>query len=112
MSIGVRGPQSKLGLENLFNRNKANLVHSSKSFYGFFPVLTREGPRNAEIAHEAQLVPKLVFLFNEPGLSPSKIPTIIAILGCQLRGHFSTWDLLRYHAKLPRGERQSLGALL
>nr|XP_014697031.2 LOW QUALITY PROTEIN: WD repeat- and FYVE domain-containing protein 4 [Equus asinus] len=55
----------------------------------------REGPRNAEVAHQAKLIPKLVFLFNEPGLTPSKIPTIIAILGCQLRGHFSIQDLLR-----------------
>ncbi|XP_043782392.1 WD repeat- and FYVE domain-containing protein 4 isoform X1 [Cervus elaphus] len=56
---------------------------------------TREGPRNAEVAHQAQLIPKLVFLFNEPGLTPSKMSTIIAILGCQLRGHFSLQDLLR-----------------
>uniref|UniRef100_A0A8C2SA26 Alfy-like armadillo-like repeat domain-containing protein n=1 Tax=Capra hircus TaxID=9925 RepID=A0A8C2SA26_CAPHI len=56
---------------------------------------TREGPRNAEVAHQAQLIPKLVFLFNEPGLTPSKMSTIIDILGCQLRGHFSLQDLLR-----------------
>ncbi|XP_049646593.1 WD repeat- and FYVE domain-containing protein 4 [Suncus etruscus] len=55
----------------------------------------REGPRNAEIAHQVQLIPKLIFLFNEPGLTPSKISTIVAILGCQLRGHFSIQDLLR-----------------
>ncbi|XP_054292971.1 WD repeat- and FYVE domain-containing protein 4 isoform X3 [Pongo pygmaeus] len=55
----------------------------------------REGPRNAEAAHQAQLIPKLIFLFNEPSLIPSKIPTIIGILACQLRGHFSTQDLLR-----------------
>ncbi|XP_057164793.1 WD repeat- and FYVE domain-containing protein 4 isoform X4 [Ursus arctos] len=55
----------------------------------------REGPRNAEVAHQTQLIPKLVFLFNEQGLTFSKIPTIIAILGCQLRGHFSIQDLLR-----------------
>ncbi|XP_058155114.1 WD repeat- and FYVE domain-containing protein 4 isoform X2 [Dasypus novemcinctus] len=55
----------------------------------------REGPRNAEVAHQAQLIPKLVFLFNEPSLSPSKIPTVIAILGHQLRSHFSLQDLLR-----------------
>uniref|UniRef100_A0A8D2AKB2 WDFY family member 4 n=1 Tax=Sciurus vulgaris TaxID=55149 RepID=A0A8D2AKB2_SCIVU len=55
----------------------------------------REGPRNAEVAHQAQLIPQLVFLFNEPRLAPSKIPTIIAILGCQLRGHFSIRDVLR-----------------
>ncbi|KAM6156463.1 WD repeat- and FYVE domain-containing protein 4 [Erethizon dorsatum] len=55
----------------------------------------REGARNAEVAHQAQLIPKLVFLFNEPSLAPAKVPTIIGILGCQLRGHFSIRDLLR-----------------
>ncbi|XP_013004069.1 WD repeat- and FYVE domain-containing protein 4 isoform X3 [Cavia porcellus] len=55
----------------------------------------REGARNAEVAHQAQLIPKLVFLFNEPSLAPTKVPTIIGILGCQLRGHFSIRDLLR-----------------
>ncbi|XP_066098694.1 WD repeat- and FYVE domain-containing protein 4 isoform X2 [Saccopteryx bilineata] len=57
--------------------------------------LPREGARNADIAHQAQLVPKLVFLFNEPGLAPSRIPTVIAILGAQLQGHFNIQDLLR-----------------
>ncbi|XP_076787564.1 WD repeat- and FYVE domain-containing protein 4 isoform X4 [Arvicanthis niloticus] len=55
----------------------------------------REGPRNAEIAHQAQLVPKLIFLFNEPSLALSKVSTIIAILGCQLKGYFNIQDLLR-----------------
>ncbi|XP_036079371.1 WD repeat- and FYVE domain-containing protein 4 isoform X5 [Rousettus aegyptiacus] len=55
----------------------------------------REGPRNAEVAHQAQLIPKLLFLFNEPSLTPSQIPIIIAILDCQLRGHFNIKDLLR-----------------
>ncbi|XP_013364246.1 PREDICTED: WD repeat- and FYVE domain-containing protein 4 isoform X3 [Chinchilla lanigera] len=55
----------------------------------------REGARNAEVAHQAQLIPKLIFLFNEPSLAPAKVPTIIGILGCQLRGHFSIRDLLR-----------------
>ncbi|XP_051693511.2 WD repeat- and FYVE domain-containing protein 4 isoform X2 [Oryctolagus cuniculus] len=55
----------------------------------------REGPKNAEVAHQAQLIPKLVFLFNEPSLSPSRIPKVIAILGSQLRGHFSIRDVLR-----------------
>ncbi|XP_006757192.1 PREDICTED: WD repeat- and FYVE domain-containing protein 4 [Myotis davidii] len=55
----------------------------------------REGPRSAGVAHQAQLIPRLVFLFNEPGLAPSRIPTIITILGWQLRGHFSVQDLLR-----------------
>ncbi|KAL1780563.1 WD repeat-and FYVE domain-containing protein 4 isoform X1 [Sigmodon hispidus] len=55
----------------------------------------REGPRNAEISHRAQLVPKLIFLFNKPSLALSKVSTIIAILGCQLKGHFNIQDLLR-----------------
>lgn len=55
----------------------------------------REGPRNAEVAHQAQLLPKLLFLFNEPSLALSKVSTIIAILGCQLKGHFNIQDLLR-----------------
>ncbi|KAM7072689.1 WD repeat- and FYVE domain-containing protein 4 isoform 1-T3 [Molossus nigricans] len=55
----------------------------------------RDGARNAEVAHQAQLIPRLVFLFSEPGLAPSKIPTVIAVLGCQLRGHFNVQDLLR-----------------
>ncbi|KFO33980.1 WD repeat- and FYVE domain-containing protein 4 [Fukomys damarensis] len=55
----------------------------------------REGARNAEVAHQAQLIPRLVFLFSEPSLAPAKVPTIIDILGCQLRGHFSIRDLLR-----------------
>lgn len=98
-------------LWNLFSRNTANLVHSSKSFYCLSPGLTREGPRNAEVAHQAQLIPKLVFLFNEPGLTPSKMSTIIDILGCQLRGHFSLQDLLRYCASFPGGEGRASGPL-
>lgn len=79
------------------------MVHSGKSFYCLSPGLTREGPRNAEVAHQAQLLPKLLFLFNEPSLALSKVSTIIAILGCQLKGHFNIQDLLRYFRKLPRG---------
>lgn len=110
-SIGVKGPWNKPGLKNIFSRNTANLVHSSKSFYCLSPVLTREGPRNAEAAHQAQLIPKLVFLFNEPNLIASKIPTIIGILACQLRGHFSTQDLLRCHTNLPGGRAGPRGCL-
>ncbi|XP_075384037.1 WD repeat- and FYVE domain-containing protein 4 [Tenrec ecaudatus] len=55
----------------------------------------REGPRNAKVAHQAQLIPKLIFLFNEPSLIPSKIPTVIALLGHQLRSHFDLQDFLR-----------------
>lgn len=60
------------------------------------------------MAHQAQLIPRLVFLFNEPGLAPSRIPTIITILGWQLRGHFSVQDLLRYYASCPGKGRARL----
>lgn len=102
-TTGVRGPRNKPSLESHFSRNTADLVHSGKSFYCLSPGLTREGPRNAEVAHQAQLLPKLLFLFNEPSLALSKVSTIIAILGCQLKGHFNIQDLLRYFRKLPRG---------
>lgn len=57
------------------------------------------------MAHQAQLIPRLVFLFSEPGLAPSRIPAIISILGWQLRGHFSVQDLLRYCTQLPRARQ-------
>lgn len=69
-----------------------------KAFPASLPA-RREGPRSAGVAHQAQLVHKLTFLFSEPGLAPARIPTIIAILGWQLRGHFSVQDLLRYCAR-------------
>lgn len=97
------GPWNKPSLESLFSRNTADLVHSGKSFYCLSPGLAREGPRNAERAHQAQLVPKLIFLFNEPSLALSKVSTIIAILGCQLKGHFNIQDLLRYSTGSPGG---------
>ncbi|XP_007478664.1 WD repeat- and FYVE domain-containing protein 4 isoform X2 [Monodelphis domestica] len=55
----------------------------------------REGARNAEIAHRVQLIPRLVFLFNDPILSPSKITTIISILGHLLKRYFNTQDVIR-----------------
>uniref|UniRef100_A0A8W4FRG3 WDFY family member 4 n=1 Tax=Sus scrofa TaxID=9823 RepID=A0A8W4FRG3_PIG len=64
---------------------------------------SQDRPRNAEVAHQARLIPKLVFLFNEPGLTPSKMPTIIAILGCQLRGHFSLQDFVSFSLCLKIG---------
>ncbi|XP_074152220.1 WD repeat- and FYVE domain-containing protein 4 [Sminthopsis crassicaudata] len=55
----------------------------------------REGARNAEIAHRVQLIPRLLFLFNDPTLSPTKISTIISILGHLLKRHFNTQDVIR-----------------
>uniref|UniRef100_A0A8C9P8F4 WD repeat- and FYVE domain-containing protein 4 n=1 Tax=Spermophilus dauricus TaxID=99837 RepID=A0A8C9P8F4_SPEDA len=72
-----------------------NLEHALFSHLVEILQSPREGPRNAEVAHQAQLIPQLVFLFNEPRLAPSKIPTIIAILDCQLKSHFSICDVLR-----------------
>ncbi|XP_028916530.1 WD repeat- and FYVE domain-containing protein 4 isoform X1 [Ornithorhynchus anatinus] len=56
---------------------------------------SREAARNAEVAHQVQLVPKLVFLFNDSNLSRTRVTTIIAILGHLLKGHFNTQDVLR-----------------
>ncbi|XP_027715064.1 WD repeat- and FYVE domain-containing protein 4 isoform X3 [Vombatus ursinus] len=55
----------------------------------------REGARNAEIAHRLQLIPRLVFLFNDAILSPTKISTITSILGHLLKRHFNTQDVIR-----------------
>ncbi|XP_043836803.1 LOW QUALITY PROTEIN: WD repeat- and FYVE domain-containing protein 4 [Dromiciops gliroides] len=55
----------------------------------------REGPRNAEMAHRVQLIPRLVFLFNDPILSQTKISTITSILGHLLKRHFNTQDVIR-----------------
>ncbi|XP_072483675.1 WD repeat- and FYVE domain-containing protein 4 isoform X2 [Notamacropus eugenii] len=55
----------------------------------------REGARNAEIAHRLQLIPRLVFLFNDPILSSTKISTITSILGHLLKRHFNTQDVIR-----------------
>ncbi|XP_029465484.1 WD repeat- and FYVE domain-containing protein 4 [Rhinatrema bivittatum] len=53
------------------------------------------GSSNAEVAHQMQVVPKLLFLLNDPNLSQSKVTEICKILIHLLKGHFNTLDILR-----------------
>lgn len=97
-------------LWNLFSRNTANLVHSSKSFYCLSPGLTREGPLNAEVAHQAQLIPKLVFL-QRARPHPSRMSTIIDILAMSAEGPLQPPGLAQVLCQLPRGEGRASGLL-
>uniref|UniRef100_A0A8C0ZGJ2 WDFY family member 4 n=1 Tax=Cyanistes caeruleus TaxID=156563 RepID=A0A8C0ZGJ2_CYACU len=51
--------------------------------------------RNVVIAYQVQMVPKLVFLFNDPEISSSKITVACTILYHLLQGYFNTRDVLR-----------------
>uniref|UniRef100_A0A8C5TIG3 Alfy-like armadillo-like repeat domain-containing protein n=1 Tax=Malurus cyaneus samueli TaxID=2593467 RepID=A0A8C5TIG3_9PASS len=50
---------------------------------------------NAAVAYQVQMVPKLVFLFNDPEISSSKITVACTILSHLLQGYFNTRDVLR-----------------
>ncbi|XP_043911583.1 WD repeat- and FYVE domain-containing protein 4 [Protopterus annectens] len=54
-----------------------------------------DGTKNAEIAHQLQLVPKLIFLLSDPSMTGSKVISICNILTHLLKGHFNTQDFLR-----------------
>uniref|UniRef100_A0A8C9EYM0 WDFY family member 4 n=1 Tax=Pavo cristatus TaxID=9049 RepID=A0A8C9EYM0_PAVCR len=56
---------------------------------------SRDGCQNAEVAHRVQMVPKLIFLFNDPEISNSRITVVCTILSHLLQGHFNTKDVLR-----------------
>ncbi|XP_032301308.1 WD repeat- and FYVE domain-containing protein 4 isoform X3 [Coturnix japonica] len=56
---------------------------------------SRGGCQNAEVAHRVQMVPKLIFLFNDPEISNSRITVICTILSHVLQGYFNTKDVLR-----------------
>uniref|UniRef100_A0A8B9C663 WDFY family member 4 n=1 Tax=Anser brachyrhynchus TaxID=132585 RepID=A0A8B9C663_9AVES len=56
---------------------------------------SRDGCRNAEVAYQVQMVPKLIFLFNDPEISDSRITVACTILSHQLQGYFNTRDVLR-----------------
>uniref|UniRef100_A0A8C3LJ58 WDFY family member 4 n=1 Tax=Chrysolophus pictus TaxID=9089 RepID=A0A8C3LJ58_CHRPC len=56
---------------------------------------SRDGCRNAEVAHQAQMVPKLIFLFSDPEISNSRITVVCTILSHLLQGYFNTKDVLR-----------------
>ncbi|XP_010219139.1 PREDICTED: LOW QUALITY PROTEIN: WD repeat- and FYVE domain-containing protein 4 [Tinamus guttatus] len=56
---------------------------------------SREGYQNAEVAYRVQMVPKLVFLFNDAEISNSRITLACTILSHLLQGYFNTRDVLR-----------------
>uniref|UniRef100_A0A8B9NYW3 WDFY family member 4 n=1 Tax=Apteryx owenii TaxID=8824 RepID=A0A8B9NYW3_APTOW len=56
---------------------------------------SRDGYQNAEVAYQVQMVPKLVFLFNDAEISNSRITVVCTILSHLLQGYFNTRDVLR-----------------
>ncbi|XP_027504006.1 WD repeat- and FYVE domain-containing protein 4 [Corapipo altera] len=56
---------------------------------------SRDSRQNVAVAYQVQMVPKLVFLFNDPEISNSKITVACAILSHLLQGYFNTRDVLR-----------------
>ncbi|XP_052533656.1 WD repeat- and FYVE domain-containing protein 4 isoform X2 [Tympanuchus pallidicinctus] len=56
---------------------------------------SRGGCQNAEVAHQVQMVPKLIFLFSDPEISNSRITVVCTILSHLLQGYFNTKDVLR-----------------
>uniref|UniRef100_A0A8C6ZV55 Alfy-like armadillo-like repeat domain-containing protein n=1 Tax=Nothoprocta perdicaria TaxID=30464 RepID=A0A8C6ZV55_NOTPE len=55
----------------------------------------RDGYQNAQVAYQVQVVPKLVFLFNDVEISNSRITVVCTILSHLLQGYFNTRDILR-----------------
>ncbi|XP_077207114.1 WD repeat- and FYVE domain-containing protein 4 isoform X2 [Paroedura picta] len=56
---------------------------------------SRDGKWNAKMAHQMQMVPKLLLLFNDTRISRCRVSRICAVLSCLLQGHFSIQDALR-----------------
>ncbi|XP_009571027.1 PREDICTED: WD repeat- and FYVE domain-containing protein 4-like, partial [Fulmarus glacialis] len=56
---------------------------------------SRDGYQNAAVAYQVQMVPKLIFLFNDPEISNSRITVACTILSQLLQGYFNTRDVLR-----------------
>ncbi|XP_048472141.1 WD repeat- and FYVE domain-containing protein 4 [Rhincodon typus] len=54
-----------------------------------------DGCRNAEVMHRLLLIPRLVFLLNDPNNTRSKVHVICTILAELLKSYFTTADLLR-----------------
>ncbi|XP_072439291.1 WD repeat- and FYVE domain-containing protein 4 [Chiloscyllium punctatum] len=50
---------------------------------------------NAEVMHRLKLIPRLVFLLNDPNNTRSKVHVICTILAELLKSYFTTADLLR-----------------
>ncbi|XP_026707231.1 WD repeat- and FYVE domain-containing protein 4 [Athene cunicularia] len=56
---------------------------------------SRDGCQNAAVAYQVQMVPKLIFLFNDPEISNSRITVACTILSHLLQGYYNTRDVLR-----------------
>ncbi|KAM4668749.1 WD repeat- and FYVE domain-containing protein 4 [Amazona ochrocephala] len=56
---------------------------------------SRDGCQNAAVAYQVQMVPKLIFLFNDPEISNSRITVACTLLSHLLQGYFNTRDVLR-----------------
>ncbi|XP_075790753.1 WD repeat- and FYVE domain-containing protein 4 isoform X2 [Pelodiscus sinensis] len=56
---------------------------------------SRDRCQNAKVAYQMQMVPKLVFLFNDTEISRSRVTVICTIFSHQLQGYFNTRDVLR-----------------
>uniref|UniRef100_A0A8D0EIG0 DUF4704 domain-containing protein n=1 Tax=Strix occidentalis caurina TaxID=311401 RepID=A0A8D0EIG0_STROC len=56
---------------------------------------SRDGCQNAAVAYQVQMVPKLIFLFNDPEISNSRITVVCTILSHLLQGYYNTRDVLR-----------------
>ncbi|XP_067395033.1 WD repeat- and FYVE domain-containing protein 4 [Emydura macquarii macquarii] len=56
---------------------------------------SRDGCWNARVASQMQMVPKLLFLFNNAEICCSRVTTICTILSHLLQGYFNTKDVLR-----------------
>ncbi|XP_072726966.1 WD repeat- and FYVE domain-containing protein 4 [Ciconia boyciana] len=56
---------------------------------------SRDGCQNAAVAYQVQMVPKLIFLFNDPEISNTRITVTCTILSHLLQGCFNTRDVLR-----------------
>ncbi|KAL8186648.1 UNVERIFIED_CONTAM: hypothetical protein K2H54_003424 [Gekko kuhli] len=56
---------------------------------------SRDGNWNAKVAHQMQMVPKLLLLLNDPRIPRLRVSKICAVLSCLLQGHFSIQDTLR-----------------
>ncbi|XP_069720218.1 WD repeat- and FYVE domain-containing protein 4 isoform X2 [Phaenicophaeus curvirostris] len=56
---------------------------------------SRDGSQNAAVAYQVQMVPKLIFLFNNPEISNSRITVACNIISHLLQGYFNTTDVLR-----------------
>ncbi|XP_061857387.1 WD repeat- and FYVE domain-containing protein 4 isoform X3 [Colius striatus] len=56
---------------------------------------SRDGCQNAAVAYQVQTVPKLIFLFNDPEISNSRITVACTILCHLLQGYFNTRDVIR-----------------